>query len=253
MKRRTYPRRSYRRRAPRRGRARTTVTNTNAYNGVVKSKGPASGLYNSATKWVNAAYKGYSIGAKAYKLGSMALGMLNAEKKYYDITSTAVTPSTPATSYTTVSLVSALPVGDDASSRDGCQIRLKSMYINIFSTFNSSATNTQLRWLVVLDRRVVAASTPGWTDIYDSTSVVSPFINIEDQWKRFKILRSGIINLNTNNAQVNTNIYIPCSLPVRYNTSNAVIMNNIWLIIASNEATNTPSVAYRYRIRFYDN
>lgn len=231
----------------------TAVKTTSVAQGNVPSTtiARAKGMYQDAMSYYN---KYAPIAVQAYKIGSKALEMLNAEKKYYDIAQTAVTPSAPNLSPTYVSMVSSIAVGDGPSNRDGSQIRVKSFNVQMQYIINSSATTTTIRWLIVKDRRVQVGSTPAWTDIYDSNEVVNTFINIEDQWRRFQIIRSGVVTLNVNqNPAASTDIYIPCSLPVRYDTSNQVIDNNVWLILASNESTNTPTINYRYRVRFYDN
>lgn len=222
-------------------------------NPAVTTKGGLSGLYQSAGRAIMR-QAGPGAAMKALALGKACMGMLNAEKKYYDITNTTVTPATPAGTYTTVSLVGSLTTGDGPSNRDGSQIRLKSMQLQMQFTQNAAATgSTTCRWLLFLDRRVQVASTPSYTDIYDSTDVTNTFLNIEDQWKRFKILRSGLVTLTAAEVRTMVDVYLPCSLPIRYNTADQVVMNNIWLMIVSNETTNTPSVQYWYRIRFYDN
>lgn len=240
----------------RRIRKRRPTSNVTVRNGsypVASTKGPITGLYQSASKWINSAYRGYSTAQKAYKLGSMAMSMLNSEKKYYDITSTTVTPSVPTSTYTTVSLLSAISQGDGPSNRDGSQIRVKSFQVQMTLNKNASATNTVCRWVLFIDRRVQIASTPGYTDLYDSTDVSNTFLNIEDQFKRFRIIRSGEVILDSDDQYKTVGVYVPCSLPVRYDTGNNVIMNNVWLMLVSSENVNTPTIIYRYRVRFYDN
>lgn len=248
-------RRSYRRRRARvvNRRYPTTVKTTSVAQGNVPNTtiAKAKGMYQDVMSYYN---KYAPLAVQAYKIGSKALEMLNAEKKYYDIAQTSVTPSAPNLSPTYVSMVAAIAAGDGPTNRDGSQIRVKSFNVQMQYIINSSATTTTIRWLIVKDRRVQIGSTPAWTDIYDSNDITNTFINIEDQWKRFQIIRSGLVTLNINqNPSASTDVFIPCSLPVRYDTSNAVIDNNVWLILASNESTNTPTINYRYRVRFYDN
>lgn len=250
-----FKKRSYRRRRPRVTNRRypasvktTSIAQGNVANTTIAK---ARGMYQDALGYYN---KYAPIAVQAYKIGSKALEMLNAEKKYYDIAGTATTPSTPATTPYYVSLVSALTQGDGPTNRDGSQIRLKSVNVQMRFNINAAATTTYCRWLIVRDKRVQIGSTPAWTDIYDSVDVTNTFLNIEDQFNRFQIIRSGLVCLNINqNPSASTDVWIPCSLPVRYNTANQVIQNDLWLILASDEGTNTPTVSYRYRVRFYDN
>lgn len=218
------------------------------------TKGGLSGLYQSAGRAIMR-QAGPGAAMKALALGKACMGMLNAEKKYYDISQVSTTPQNPSGTYVVTSLVSPIAVGDGPMDRDGSQIRLKSIQLQLLFNVNSAATTaTTCRWLLFLDHRVQVGATPGYTDIYDSTNVANTFLNIEDQWKRFKILRSGLVTLTTaEETRTMVDVYLPCSLPIRYNTSNQVIMNNIWLMCVSDDNTNSPTFAYRYRLRFYDN
>lgn len=231
----------------------TTVKTTSIAQGnsVDTTIAKARGMYQDYYSLYNK-YKPLAV--QAYQVGTKALEMLNAEKKYYDISQTTVTPANPSGSYTVVSLVSSISQGDGPTNRDGSQIRLKSINVQLAMQINAAATTTNVRWVLFRDMRPQLAAAPTYIDLYDSTDVINTFLNIEDQWRRFKIIRSGLVTLNINqNPYSTTDLYVPCSLPIRYSTSNDVINTNIYLMLVSNEATNTPSVAYRYRVRFYDN
>lgn len=250
-KRRTYNRRYYKK--PKRQYKKPTVSvTTSQYPRAVSKGGPS--LYQSATNFINNAYKGYSTAAKAYKLGSMALGMLNSERKYYDISSTTIGPSTPTAGATLISPFDSITTGDGPNNRDGSQIRVKSLQFKMYMSRNSGVSSPQrIKWVLFLDKRVQVGSTPSWTDLYDGTELAISFVNIEDQWKRFKILRQGNHVLSTENLEQEVDLYMPMSIPVRYDTSNRVIMNRIHLMVASDDGISPPVFTYRYRVRFYDN
>lgn len=211
------------------------------------------GLFKGAGSWINTAYRGYSTASKALKLGSFALSMLNSEKKYFDVSHTTVNPSTPATTPSVIPLLSSITVGDGATNRDGIQIRLKSLVINSISTLNASATATRLRIAVILDRRPQIGGSPSWTDFYDSSNVTTAMYNLADQWKRFRIITDKTVVLQSEANEVVTNLFVPMSLPIRYDSSGQPINNELYLVVASDETTNTPTFGYRYRVRFYDN
>lgn len=223
------------------------------YPAPVRSGISSGGLYKSASSWINRAYSGYGTAVKAYKLGSLAMSMLNAEKKYYDISQTTTNPSTPSGTYTVQNIFDGITVGDGPTNRDGYQIRVKSLCFRFLSQLNASATSTRLRFVIFLDRRPQIGSAPVWTDLFDSSNLQNSFYNLSDQWKRFKIITDKTIVVNTTNLETQTDIFIPMSLPVRYNASGQSINNNMWFFIVSDEITNTPQVSYRYRVRFYDN
>lgn len=193
------------------------------------------------------------MASKGAALGKIALGMLNAEKKYYDSDIVSTTPAGPTGTYVTFFPFDDIVEGDGPTARNGVQIRVKSLQIRALCRRNASADVTRIRWALVLDRRVQVGSDPTWTDLYDDTNLSQAFLNMDAQWKRFKILRQGTQTLSTDNQEQELNIYMPMSMQVRYDNSDNVILGRMFFIAASDEATNTPTFNYRYRVRFYDN
>lgn len=253
--------RKYAKQTKRRYRGRPRVVNRKypAHVKVQQTTNPAQsiiaktqGMYQDYMGMYN---KYYPTAVEAYKLGAKALEMLNAEKKYFDITETSATVGSPGGTYLITSLLSSITQGDGPTNRDGSQIRLKSLNTQVVLTFNSSSTQSAqvVRWVLFRDSRVQVGGTPSYSDLYDSNNIGNTFLNIEDQFKRFRIIRSGLVTLSSAEPVTQVDAYIPCSLPVRYNTSNQVISNNVWLMIASTDGTNPPACNYRYRVRFYDN
>lgn len=261
------PRKYYRRRRGYRkfGRGQTRVRHSP---GTVKSTsvqipGHMQTIASSGFKMFQGAAETYLSKAypKAYQgflMGKKALEMLNAEKKYFDETPGSVSAGAPSTAGEYVlNLFSGITVGDDASNRDGRQIRVKS--IQIQCSVNQNATSvgsgalTRYRYILFMDNRPQIGTTPAYTDIFSGTNVSNTFYNLSDQWRRFRIIRNAEYHLAPGQVNVDFDINIPCSLPVRYDSSGNVVFNPVYLMLCSNETTNIPSTALSYRIRFYDN
>lgn len=195
----------------------------------------------------------YAAGKMAYK----ALEMLNAELKYYDasLTSFLTNPGDPATTGEKVySLFSGITVGDGPNNRDGSQIRVKTIQLQLTMNQNALATGvTKLRYVIFKDTRPDIGSTPSYTDVFNGTSVSGVFYNISDQWRRWRILRNNTLILAPGQTAIDADFYMPCSIPVRYDVSGNINYNPVYIMLASDEPTNTPTVGAQLRVRFYDN
>jgi len=192
--------------------------------------------------------------AQAYTMGKKALDMLNAELKYHNPADVSTTFGAPSLNGELVlNMFDTITQGDGATNRDGIQIRVKAIQIKMQITKNASASTTNFRWVMFIGKRPQIGTDPVYTDIYDSTSVPNPFINIEDQWHRWKILRQGEGVLTSSNTRFDYELYFPCSIPVRWDATPDIIVNPVYIMWACDDNTNQPALTYRYRIRFYDN
>jgi len=212
------------------------------------SIGPMFQGLNSAFKYGSLAYRGF-------KLASAVAGMVNAEKKYYDGANVNIFTG-PVSSLVQAPFAN-IVLGDGPNERDGSQIRVKSLLMKGTGTVNASAaggTTVQLR--VVLDRRTPEnGSLPAFTDMFDDTSVRA-FNNIEDQWNRFKVIKSQtwlLSDAGASNEKLQFSLYLPMSMPIRYNTSQEIVMNNLYFVWFTDQPTNIPIINMRWRARFYDN
>lgn len=192
------------------------------------------------------------VAGKAYSWAKFAKNVLNVEKKFVDVNYSQTPSSTTAV---IENIFSNCSQGDTNNTHDGNSIRVKSLLTDLVFTLNSSATNTQVKWAIVLDTRSQGAA-PAWTDVFSATSVTA-FTNMEAQAARFQILRTGkvILGSSTTNlpVQIQKRIYMKLDNKVRYDDSNNVIENPIYFMTLSNEPTNTPTIACRQRFTYYDN
>lgn len=192
--------------------------------------------------------------AMGAQLGKLAYGMLNAELKHADTYITA--GSVPVTG-NVVSLVSTSQ-GTTDNTRDGNALRVKSFNINALYNFNplTAQQGQTVRWALVHDTRVQVGTTAVLSDIYSvaSGNAIVGMKNIDNQWKRFRILRSGKFTLDPNNIPERlVKCFHKISLPVRYDDSNQLIQNDILFVTWSDSSTNSPTLDLMSRMRFYDN
>lgn len=249
---RPYRKRYYRKAYRARKRKGPTVTvQTSQYPKTRQTGVSMSTLYRDIQSHHPLTYVGKA--AAALSIAKSVAGMVNAEKKYYNPAVVNTTIAAPATGPLVILPFDGITQGDTGNNRDGLQIRVKSLQFRGIFVRNASATVSRVKWAVVLDNRVQIASSYSWTDLFDSNDLTVAFTNIEDQWKRFKVLKTGVQTLSSENLEQQLDIYIPMSMPVRYDTAGNCIYGRMFIIMASDEATNTPSLGYRYRVRFYDN
>ena len=190
-------------------------------------------------------------------------GMLNVEHKYYDTVpfSGASIDSSGTVAAGTMNLVQ----GDGGTTRDGDQVKAKSIYLQFNTEKHASSTGTELRIIVGLDFRPEGAP-PTVADVLNSASVLSA-MNM-DHRRRFKILRDWRTILSDATAtKLTKKWYFPLGkksrgrrgrrLGLRLNFAGSTTDEpqnvNIFILAISDEATNTPSLSMISRVRFVDN
>lgn len=192
----------------------------------------------------------YSLRQAAYaglKYGKIAMSVLNSEKKYKDSTLT-YTPSTGGTDIN--NLTSGITQGDGMTNRDGQSVLCKQIALRMVFNKNASATATRVKWVLFIDKR--SGSTPVWSDVFAATSIEA-FQNISDTPGRFRILRSGVVRLDTDNPEIEKQVVVNKSMHLKFDSAGNQYMNNVWLMMLSDEFANQPTINVVSRVRFYDN
>ena len=119
-------------------------------------------------------------------------------------------------------------------------------------SLNGSATTTRIRCMLVRDTRP-NNSLPAVSDVLSSINV-NAFMNIDDQIKRFRVLHDKVIVLDSNNhREYVVKVYKKLNHHLKLNDTQTPVLNDIFWLMVSDEATNTPSVSIQSRIRYYDN
>ncbi len=178
-------------------------------------------------------------------------GLVNTEFKQSDATVTGVVSSTAG-----FVLLNGMVKGDDFDTRDGRQIRVKSVQLSIRYVMSSSATFSQMRCIIFIDKQPNEI-TPVVLDLLDSAAMQA-FRNL-DQRKRFVILYNNVVSMSINGMRGGMiDYYKRLDMKTVFDDSDAgditdISTNAIWLMLISTEATNTVTISRSTRIRYIDN
>jgi len=184
------------------------------------------------------------------KNGLMLKSLVNTEKKLCDVNTSTTVDSTGFISY-----ISAVAQGSDAFERTGRSIKPLYYHCNCDYQMNASATRTFLRIILFQDSECNAA-TPAISDVLVNSVVASQY-NILTSKGRFKFLMDKLIPFDSSNIAKTDKF--TCSVPLKIfyeGTSSAVGSagkNGLFCLFLSDQATNTPSINVRHRLRFVDN
>lgn len=176
--------------------------------------------------------------------------VVNAEKKYCDTSVVTVTPNT------TGQLVFLNPIatGTDQVTRNGMSVKATSLFVQGSVVKNASATSSIVRLLLVMDHDNQGTA-PNVTDILDSANVNSQLNQYNG--KRFQILRDKKLVLDTDEVTKIFKYYMKLGMHLKYggttSGSGSARDNALYMLLISNEPTNTPSLTYSSRLRFIDN
>lgn len=178
--------------------------------------------------------------------------VINVEFKHIDTAGTTVNPTATGV----VLPMNSCAEGTASYERNGLSVRNKSLFIRGFVTGNASATNTLLRIMVVKELNPNGA-TPLITDIIETGfREISLMNNING--KEFKVLYSKFITMSADGSETAFfEKYLKLNGHTKYNSSSgaatSIDYGGYYLVLASNQMTNTPTVNYTSRIRYVDN
>lgn len=199
--------------------------------------------------------KKYSVGEMATQAlkGVMYLkGLVNSEKYYADVTGASAPDYNGA-----VVLVNNIAQGDDVNGRSGNSILVKSIYLQAQGNIHASATNTFLRYILLCDTQCLGTA-PTASDILatvGSGSATMAPLNV-DHTPRYRILMDKRIALNQAfKTDFTFHKFIKLQTHSKYTGSSAtdVYKNAFYLVMISNEQTNTPTAGYYLRIGYHEN
>lgn len=193
------------------------------------------------------------VANKALKLAKYAISNLNVEKK---LTDTSASTVSVANSFGYVCLNSLLQ-GDTDSTRNGDQVKFKSILTRIKVAIHASATHSLCRFMLVIDHQPNGAA-PTSTQLFEvSSNLISP-IN-KDHSHRFQVIYSKFTSLDLNSSTSETFIekFIKLDLKTLYKSNNGnvsdITTNSIYFVYASDEPIYPPEMNYYFRLRYIDN
>lgn len=200
----------------------------------------------------HATYRNFRRGVNVYRDLRYLKSVINVEKKYSDINAT-ITPSTTPN----IILLNGLQIGDTSTTREGQTIKMWSVQWKIVGTINTAATTTNVRVIVFRDRQPNGAAPTAANLLQNGTGINSP-LNISFG-RRFLVYYDRQKTLSVNGTEgMKMWGFKRLKFHTQYNTGNVgditdISTNSLYVLIMSDQATNTPSVAYYFRIRWIDN
>ncbi len=174
----------------------------------------------------------------------------NAELKWFDRAQDAAVANTG-----TVTYMSTITQGDGRTERTGVSVKVIKQYATVTMTQHASALETFVRVMFIIDK-IPKQALPAVTDILQDADVNS-FINI-DAAPRFRILYDKVSSLSSSGSTAKVlKFYSPKVFHLRYDAAGGAVadavLNPMFMLVISNEATNTPTVNVQHRMRYVDN
>lgn len=180
------------------------------------------------------------------------MSVVNVEEKYLDAQASP-TPSTTAS----LTLLNGLSLGTTSTSRNGQSIKMTHVTANFLVTNNATAVNTNTRIVMLIDKQANAAAITA-ADIFLSTSSFMSLYLVSVQ-NRIRVLFDQFVSLSTAGpSNVTFTKQLTLNHHTEYNTNNNgnitdIVSGALYLFLMSDQATNTPSMAYQIRLQFVDN
>lgn len=176
-------------------------------------------------------------------------GLVNSEMMKNDVASS----TTIANTGSIIRMVD-IAQGDADGQRTGNSILLRGINLKLVFTQNVSATDTLYRIILFQDTQQVADTNPAVADVLESVSTLAP-LNSESVG-RFKIMKNWFFHTsNSSDTVKHVKYYLNLRQHMRYNgtASTDYQKGGIYLLILSDQGTNTPTMFYNKRVYYHDN
>lgn len=200
-------------------------------------------------------FAGYAgLAAKAWTLAKYLKGLINVERKFLDVETSAAAVSKTTGSTTWISSISE---GTDYNQRTGISVKLTSLFIR--GTINMNTTATQqsryVRFIVFMDSDPVSA-TPAMSDVFEVAGDPNSPLN-HTNGARFKILHDKLYSISLSGPDNHIfKKYIKLSHHLRWgNSTTDRRAGHIYVMAFSDTdtAAEEPLVGWYSRLRFVDN
>lgn len=179
-------------------------------------------------------------------------GLVNVEK--HALYSNGVV--NPDSSSGILSCLNLIAQGDGEGARTGDSIMMKQLHVNFQFTINSSASNTRVR-AIIFNYKQPQGATPVNTFVLQSATINALYNH--DNAGLYTILYDRSVNLSNTGLQETTRMVTRkfYQLHEAFDGTSASVAdiqrNALWLLLMSDEATNTPSVSWRSQLMYVDN
>jgi hypothetical protein len=196
----------------------------------------------------------------AWALAKRALTGVNSLRKLVNVEIKHVTLANqnPVSSTTgSITLLNGVGQGDTTHTRDGHSIRFVRLQLRLTMSKHASATATYIR-VVLIWYRENNASARTIAEILESGADTKSFLN-ENNKTKFAVLHDKTHVLSESNYAVQMSFDRSVDKHSTYTVGAAgsaatdIQTGAFYMIVFSNEATNTPSVAYTSLCEFIDN
>lgn len=201
------------------------------------------------TPWYRRKYDAMSLAAKAAKGVWYLKGLVNSEMLHNQNLG-----STTSSSTGTMTLLNGMAQGDTSSQRTGNSILMRNVHLRLVFTQNPTAVSTIYRVMLILDTQQIGDTNPSVTDVLESASPLSPLATGTSG--RFKVLKSWFFTTDDDKSQTKIiQFYKDFRFHTRYNgTANTDIQKNgLYLLHLTDQATNTPTLNYSWKVGYHDN
>lgn len=201
----------------------------------------------TATKWISTGVRAIPYLIKTVR---MMKGLINSELHYLDTTETDNVSSSGDISGLTL-----MATGDTDVTREGNKILAHDVYVRGYAQIHTSALQSIVRIILFVDKECDGVA-PTVANVLQTTSYLSP-LN-QNFSKRFVVLHDRSMALNdTGENSKPFKFYVKVPFHIHYDGTSANITdakeNQIFLLLISNESTNTPVVNWYARFKWYDN
>lgn len=199
--------------------------------------------------WYNRKYSTAQIARAAWKATKYIKGLVNSEMLHHDVGQDATTVLSTGTVYS----LTAISNGDDAGTRTGNSILLRTLLNRIRFTKHASATTTVVRFILLWDTQQIGDTTPAPGDILQYADVDSP-LNLASSG-RFKVVVNKTVALSSQMPIWHSERYLKLYKHIRYNgsASTDIQKNGLYLLVVGDQATNLPTMDWYARVGYHDN
>lgn len=201
-----------------------------------------------AGSWYNKRYSAMDLAKKAYSMVKYVVkNKLNTERKYIDtnVSSELIDSSGFMAHLTSIAR------GDTATSRDGRQVKLSRVDINVEVNLNG-ATADQMRFILFRNK---TDQVPTIGDILDTTPYVGSMRNLNGA-RHYDVLRDFTVSLDADSYNIKRyKINVPLNSKCQWviGSDSAIEWGQIYLLAVNTQSTATTALTFNSRIRFIDN
>lgn len=201
-----------------------------------------------STAWYNKKYSVSQIARKAWNTAKYVKGLINVEKKFFDVNQSGLISGATGTCYP----LSQISQGDAYNNRDGNTVRAKSLLIRNEYAMSASSEYDFIRVLIFTDNQN-SGTTPTVLDVLETANSNSPLNHLNGS--RFTIHRDFKLALKKDLNATQTKTYINLNQHLKYSSGTATDTRegNLYILFQPSDGTNPSSYSYNSRLRFIDN